>query len=160
MTRKAPRAGEIMNPRPVAVEDGTIVKDAAELMWEHDTPAAVLIDAQRKPKAVLSQQGLMLALLDIVNHGMPAGPLRQYVDPDLQTVDEKAGLLRMAELFVRKGALVRALPVVRDGKLVGVILRRDVVHGVMEYLKGVDDLQQRVLYLSALRDIDETPHFE
>jgi CBS domain-containing protein len=160
MSRKAPRASDIMNARPIAVEDETLVKDAAELMWQHDTPAAVLVDSERRPKAVLSQQGLMLALLDIVNHGMPAGPLRQYVDPDLFTVDEKAGLLRMAELFVRKGPEVRALPVVRDGRLVGLVLRREVVHGVMEYLKGVDDLQQRVLYLSALRDADETPFFE
>ena len=40
------------------------------------------------------------------------------------------------------------------------VLRRDVVHAVMEYLKGVDDVQQRVLYLSALREAGETPYFD
>jgi predicted transcriptional regulator len=160
MKRPAPRATDIMDSKPITVTADAVVREAAEAMWKGDSPVAVLIDDEDHPQAVLSQQGLMLALLDIVNHGMPAGPLRQYVDPGLSTIDENTGLLHMAELFVRMGAAVRALPVVRDEKLVGLVVRRNVVQAVMEYLKGVEDLEQRVLYLSALRDTDETPHFE
>ncbi len=160
MAKRAPRAVDIMDRDPIALTDEQLVRFAAECMWKRGCPAAVLVDERRRPLGVISQQGLMLALLDIANHGMPPGPLRQYLDPGLETLRESSGLLHMAELFVRKGYSVRALPVVRQEALVGLVLRRDVVHAVMEYLKGVDDTGQRVLYLSALREFDEAPHFD
>lgn len=160
MKRKAPCAGDIMDRDPIVLTSDQLVRDCAERMWERVASVAVLVDDRRRPLGIVSHQGLMLALLDIVNHGMPPGPLRQYVAAGLETVDEQVGLLHLAETFVRKGYGVRALAVVRDGELVGVIQRRYVVHAVMEYLKGVEDPQQRVLYLSALRNVDEVPYFE
>ena len=160
MKKPAPRAADIMDRDPITLVEAQQVRDAAELMWKRGSAAAVLLGEERRPLGVISQQGLMLALLDIANHGMPAGPLRQYCDPGLITLSERDGLLHIAEIFVRKGYSVRALPVVRDGALVGLVLRREVVYAVMEYLEGVDDVRQRVLYLSALREIDEAPHFD
>jgi CBS domain-containing protein len=160
MKKPAPRAAEIMDRDPITVSPSQVVRQAAECMWKGHCPAAVLVDERHRPLGILSQQGLILALLDIVNHGMPPGPPKIYADPGLVTVDEMAGLLPMAELFVRKGAAVRALAVVRAERLVGLVLRRDVVHAVMDYLTGVEDVQQRVLYLSALRKIDEAPSFD
>jgi CBS domain-containing protein len=158
MKKPAPRASNIMDRDPIVVTADQIVRDAAEQMWRRGSPAAVLVDEQRSPVGVLSQQGLMLAMLDIVNHGMPPGPLRSYLDPGLVTIEESCGLVHMAEMFVRKGSAVRALPVVRNGRLVGLVLRRNVVQAVMQYLEGVEDNRQRVLYLSALRD--EAPYFD
>ncbi len=158
MKRPAPRAQDIMDRDPIVVSGDQIVRDAAELMWRQGSPAAVLVDEQRHPLGILSQQGLMLAMLDIVSHGMPPGPLRGYLDPGLVTIEESAGLVHMAEIFVRKGSAVRALPVVSNDRLVGLVLRRNVVQAVMQYLEGVDDVRQRVLYLSALRD--EAPYFD
>ena len=160
MTKAPPRAGDIMNRKPILLRVDQLVRDAAELMWKKASPVAVVVDDERRPLGILSQQGLMQALLDSVNHGMPAGPLRQYLDPGLQRIDENAGPVRMAELFVREGYSVRALLVVRGERLVGLVLRRDVVHAVMDYLQGVEDHQQGTLYLSALREVDETPDFE
>ena len=37
---------------------------------------------------------------------------------------------------------------------------REGLDSVDQKIKGVDDLQTRVLYLSALRDSDETPYFD
>jgi len=160
MKRKPPVAGDIMNDDPVVLTADQLVRDCAELMCDKQAPVAVLTDDERRPLGIVSEQGLMLALLDIVNHGMPPGPLRQYLDSGLETVDERVGLLHLAERFMRKGYSVRGLAVIREGRLVGVIQRRFVVQAVIDYLKGVDDPHKRVLYLSALREMDETPYFE
>jgi CBS domain-containing protein len=159
MKKPAPLAAEIMNADPIVLTEDQRAGEAAERMWKRKTPASVLVDDERRPVGILSQHGLILALLDVVNHGMPAGPLRQYLDPGVPTVEEDAGLVHMAELFAREN-LVRALAVVRDEKLVGLVLRADVVHAVVEHLADVDDLQQQVLYLSALRDTGDTPDFK
>jgi len=160
MRKPAPRAIDIMDRDPIVVTADQLVKDAAELMWKQGSPAAVLVDGERRPLGILSQQGLLLAMLDIVNHGIPPGPLRGYLDPGLPTFEVSAGLVHMAETFVRKGSAVRALPVVRNEQLVGLVLRRNIVQAVMKYLEGVEDVQQRVLYLSALRDHGDTPYFD
>lgn len=159
MKKTAPHAADIMNAEPIVLTEDQIVRDAAEQMWKQHTPASVLVDGERRPIGILSQQGLILALLDVVNHGMPAGPPRQYLDPGIPTIEEDAGLVQMAELFARHEQ-VRALAVVREGKLAGLVLRTDVVHAVMEHLSGVEDTEQRLLYLSALRDSGDTPNFE
>ena len=159
MKKPAPRASQIMNPDPIVLTEEQLVRHAAEQMWKRRTPASVLVDSERRPIGILSQQGLILALLDVVNHGMPAGPLRQYLDPGVPAVEEDAGLVHLAELFARHD-LVRAIAVVRDEKLVGLVVRADVVHAVMEHLSGVEDTEQRLLYLSALRDSGERPNFE
>ena len=159
MKKPAPHAAEIMNDDPVVLTEDQKLRHAAEQMWKQHTPASALVDAERRPVGILSQQGLIRALLDVVNHGMPVGPPRQYLDPGIPTVEEDANLVLMAELFARH-ELVRALAVVRDEKLVGLVLRADVVHAVMEHLSGVEDTEQRLLYLSALRDRGETPDFK
>ena len=159
MKKPAPHAAEIMNEDPVVLTEDHKLRHAAEQMWKEQTPASVLVDAERRPVGILSQQGLIRALLDVVNHGMPVGNPRQYLDPAIPTIEEDANLVLMAELFAQH-ELVRALAVVRDGKLAGLVLRADVVHAVMEHLSGAEDTEQRLLYLSALRDRGDTPNFE
>ena len=48
---------------------------------------------------------------------MPAGTLRQYFDVGLATVDERVGLLHLAEGFVHGGYGVRVLAVVQALRL-------------------------------------------
>ena len=159
MKKHAPHAAEIMNDDPIVLTEDEKLRYAAEKMWKQHALASVLVDAERRPLGILSQQGLIRALLDVVNHDMPVGPPRQYLDPALPTVEEDANLVLMAELFAKHDG-VRALAVVRGEKLVGMVLRADVVHAVMEHLSGVEGSDQRLLYLSALRDRGETPDFK
>ena len=86
MRKPVPRASDIMDSDPITVTEHQLVRFAAECMWQRGCPASVMVDGGRRPLGVISQQGLMLALLDIVNHGLPPGPLRQYMDPGLAVV--------------------------------------------------------------------------
>ena len=63
---------------------------------------------------------------------------------------------KVAEIFVRRGYALRALPVICDDNLCGLIWRRDIVHAVIEYLKGVKG-DQLVRYLKVLKDAEDTP---
>ena len=148
-----------MNDTPLVLRHDTLIPEAAQAMWKKQVPVAAVIDDEQKPMGILSQQGIMLALLDVVNHERPAGPVGEYLDPTTRSISEDLSLLALAEIFVRRGYAVRALPVVKDGSLVGLIWRRDVVHAVMEYLSGAKD-EHLNLYLSALKDVEEQPSFD
>jgi predicted transcriptional regulator len=159
MKKHAPHAATIMDDDPIVLTEDKKLRYAAEKMWKQHAHASVLVDAERRPVGILSQQGLIRALLDVVNHDMPVGNPRQYLDPAVPTIEEDANLVLMAELFAKHDG-VRALSVVRNEKLVGLVLRADVVHAVMEHLSGAESREQRLLYLSALRDRGETPVFD
>jgi CBS domain-containing protein len=156
---KVPKAANIMNANPVVLKHDVLIPDAAKAMWKKQVPVAAVIDDEQRPLGILSQQGMMLALLDVVGHERPAGPVVDYLDPTTRSISEEIPLLLLAEIFVRRGYAVRALPVVRKERLVGLIWRRDVVHAVMDYLSGAKS-EHLNLYLSALKDVEEQPHFD
>lgn len=156
---KVPKAASIMNDSPVVLKHDVLIPEAADAMWKKQVPVAAVVDGDNRPLGILSQQGIMRALLDVVNHERPAGLVADYLDPTTRSISEEIPLLTLAEIFVRRGYEVRALPVVRNERLVGLIWRRDVVHAAMVYL-GAAKSEHLTLYLSALKEVDEQPHFD
>lgn len=76
---------------------------------------------------------------------------------DVVTVDEEAPLSRVAALMLRRG--VKRLPVMREGRLVGIISRRDLLRAIItakfdDTAPGDDAIRRSVL--TRLGDIGET----
>jgi CBS domain-containing protein len=84
----------------------------------------------------------------------------RFVDSEARTISEGADLLSIAQIF--SSTPLRRLPVLRDGRLVGMVSRRDVLCTVYELIQPVtSDRQQSVLYLSGvLRDGDAAPELQ
>ena len=88
-------------------------------------------------------------------------PDRRRSAGHLPTALDEASVMQVAELFVKGGYTHRALPVMKSGRLVGVVSRLSVVQAVVDYFKGVDrGSQAESLYISALKELDEKPTFE
>jgi CBS domain-containing protein len=78
------------------------------------------------------------------------------LDTDARTIVEEDDLLSIAQLFLQTP--YRRLPVLRDGKLVGQISRRDVLAATHALMKIVEPKKKNpLLYLSALVDRNESP---
>ena len=99
----------------------------------------------------------MNALLDFVHDEVPPGPAKGYLDPESPTITEETSLMAAAEIFVRRGPELWAIPVMRDDRIVGAVYRLDVIGAVMEYVAGIEDRKAQTLYISALKEIDEKP---
>ena len=81
------------------------------------------------------------------------------LDAATPTITEETGLLAIAQQFVQADRIVPSLPVLCDGKLIGLVSRHDVIYAVSQYLSSATDTHARILYLSALKDPEETPEF-
>jgi CBS domain-containing protein len=68
-----------------------------------------------------------LALIDVVfDSDAKDSPVSEYMTPEVHTVHPDDPLSRPAQLFALYS--FRRLPVVQDGKLVGIVTRRDLMN--------------------------------
>lgn len=157
--KPAPRVRDMMNRKPLIIDPDTRMGDAARLLLKKKAPAAAVVDGKKHFHGIVSTQGLMVALVDIVYEELPEGPVKNYMDPMPPKLSETSPLMMVAEMFVKGGYTNRAFPVMRDGQLVGLITRLGVIGAVMGYTQGAKDRDSQLLYISALKEMDEPPAF-
>ena len=77
------------------------------------------------------------------------------MDTSAETIEENLDLLAIARLFLDSNR--RRLPLLREGKLVGQISRRDLLLEVLDLLSEHPHREQPGLFLSAVTDPAENP---
>lgn len=121
-----PRARDIMPTQLLTFTPDVDVFDAIGLLLKRRISGASVLDEQGRFLGIFSENTSMSVLLDAVHQQMPAARVGAFLDPDLgRTIDEDKDLLALAQMFL--DTRYRRLPVLRDGKLVGQISRRDVL---------------------------------
>jgi CBS domain-containing protein len=76
--------------------------------------------------------------------------VRHFLDVEAETIDENTDLLSIAKEFLHTP--YRRFPVVRDGRLVGQVSRRDVLSATHSLMEITPQRQSSLLYLSALNN--------
>jgi CBS domain-containing protein len=155
--KRVPTAKDIMSSKPITLQPGMPVHEAAVRLVKKGVLSAPVVDENEDFVGVFSQQGCMVGLIDAVYAEMPSDEIGSFLEPDPKTITENTGLLAMAEKFVHGTAFVHSLPVLRDRKVVGIVSRFDVIRAVIDYLAAAPDTKAQTLYLSALKEADEAP---
>lgn len=79
---------------------------------------------------------------------MPNMSVAECMDRKARTVTKNDDLLTLAEIFLNTP--YRRLPVVQDGKLIGLVARRDVLNCAYHLMDPHEELPDRFLYISAV----------
>lgn len=143
------RAFEVMTRTVVSVSPETSTREVARTLVEHGISAVPVVDATGTPVGMVSEGDLMA---DIETHGgaerrdwwltlLAEGetlsptfletlgkterPVRTVMRSPVITVDEHADLAEVATLL--HGHNIKRVPVLRDGKVVGIVSRADIV---------------------------------
>lgn len=140
------KAKDIMTTKVVAVGPQMPVNAVAALLLERHISAVPVIDDDRRVLGIISEGDLMrrseiggrrswwlatfgeaesLAREFVKTHGQRA---KDVMTPDVATVTEETPVAEIAGLLERKG--VKRVPVVRDGRLVGIVSRADLLRGL------------------------------
>jgi CBS domain-containing protein len=130
----ASTVGDIMTKDPQTVEPGDSIEDAAAKMKESDAGAMLVVDGDDL-KGILTDRDVSNA----VGEGKSDAKVEDIASTDPATVEPDASLGDAIQLMREND--VRRLPVVEDGKLVGVVSLGDLA-------SAADDD-------SALKDISE-----
>jgi CBS domain-containing protein len=169
------RAIDVMVRDVVTVSPDTDVGDAVKLLAEHDVSALPVLDANRNLVGVLSEADLIHRVeigtekhrpwwLEAVtgastpaeefakSHGKKVGEL---MTTSVVAVSEETPLSEIAALFEHKR--IKRVPVVKDGKLVGIVSRANLIQALASVVGRIDqhdesDRQIRLDLLSRLQE--------
>jgi CBS domain-containing membrane protein len=141
------RAREIMTRDVIAVANDAALPEVASLMAQHGVSGVPVIDAGRRVVGVISEKDFLARMgasktgsfMEVVadcleSKGCVAVPIRQECAAEVMTTPpitagEDARLCEITTLLGQKG--INRVPVVDGaGRLVGIITRTDVVHGL------------------------------
>ena len=131
------------------------VFEAIGLLLKHEISGAPVVDEQRYLQGVFSERCSMSVLVAAAYDQLPSTQLFAFMDTEMGTVGEETDLLTIAQTF--RNTSCRRLPVLRDGKLVGQISRRDVLRAAHQLNAVAPDRETALLYLSSLVDRGDAP---
>ncbi|HUT94297.1 MAG TPA: CBS domain-containing protein [Thermoguttaceae bacterium] len=120
-------ARQVMQRNVVSLLPTATVEQAIRLLRELGFSGAPVVDRNGTLVGIISE----FALLEIVyDPSIRTAPVSRFMTRDVLTVNEDTALIDIATLFVRHR--IRRVPVVRDGRLVGVVSRPDLLSHVLE----------------------------
>ena len=140
------KAKDVMTTKVVAVTPEMPVNTIAALLLERHISAVPVIDEDRRILGIVSEGDLMrrdetarrrswwlaafgepekLAREFVKTHGQRA---KDVMTRKVQVVTEETSIAAIAELLEKKG--IKRVPVARDGRLVGIVSRADLLRGL------------------------------
>jgi CBS domain-containing protein len=120
-----------MSKNVVTLDPEMEILKAAHDLVHHDISGAPVLDAHGRLVGVLTERDCMRVALQGDYYGTPAGLVKDFMSSDPQWVGPEQSILTLADLFIN-GRFHR-YPVLDNGRLVGVISRRDVMQAMGKY---------------------------
>lgn len=131
------RARDFMVTRLVTLSPQTDAFEAIGLLLKHRISGAPVVEEDGTFLGVFSEKFSMRVLIDAAYDQLPSCEVAAFMNTDFgRTITEQLDLLKIAQIFL--DTPYRRLPVLRAGKLVGQISRRDVLraeHHLSEMLR-------------------------
>jgi CBS domain-containing protein len=126
------RAGDVMNREVITVSPHASVREAARLMREHNIGTLVVVD-EGYPVGIITERDLATRVVAQDLGGDTR--VEDVMSTELITVSESTSIENVLATMQRHG--FRRLPVLKEGKLVGILTLRDIL--------GIKKLDRRVL---------------
>jgi CBS domain-containing protein len=150
------KAKEIMSQNVITIGKDTTIEEIAHLFIEKNISGVPVVDRENKVIGMVTQKDLLYKdvephfppVLEILGGLIFLGGVKHYNEElkklvatkaeDIMTakvisIDEEEDVERVAELMVEKD--INRIPVLRDGKLVGIIGRSDMVKYIAKMLE-------------------------
>jgi len=134
MTTKSVLVKDYMARTVITFKPDTDVLEAIHVLVKNRIAGAPVVDDEGNLIGMLSEYDCMKVALDAGYHGNWGGPVRDFMNVGVQTVDADMSIVDLAQVFINKK--LRRFPVMQDTVLVGQISRRDVLRALEVIAKG------------------------
>jgi len=153
MVPNSKTARDIMTKRVITVTPDQDLFEVIGLLVKNKISGAPVVDRNGKYLGVFSEKSSISLLMDAFERGTPTHRIEGFVDADAKTVTPDCGLLSIAQMFM--STHYRRVPVLENGKVIGLISRRDVLKAAHAFMEPVEPGDSGILYFSSTRDRSE-----
>ena len=122
-TPELPKAEDFMNTRVECLSPDTGIDVAVHTLLRRGYSGAPVVDDDHRLLGVISEHDCIKVLADALYEGWPSGKVADHMATEVDTVSPHDDLLSIASRF--SNGKHRRLPVVEDGRVVGLITRAD-----------------------------------
>jgi len=126
-------ARDIMVRRLQVLEPHAEVKDAVHALHRRGHSGAPVVDEEGKLLGVFGEYDCLRGLQAAAFGQGPIGTVQSYMTAEVEEIPPDLELAEVVRRFIEGGH--RRLLVVEDGKLVGLICRRDLVNALEDMIK-------------------------
>ena len=127
MTRSL-RVRDFMSTDLATASPDTEIMNAVRQLVERDISGLMVVDDDSRLIGILTERDCIDVALRAGYHDEAGGKVGDFMTTDVSTIDPDASLMDLAQTFANSS--FRRCPVVRDGRLVGLICRRDVLRAL------------------------------
>ena len=148
-------AASIMIRRVVTLSPEMDVYEAIDLLLQNHISGAPVVDPEGTLIGIFSEKDCMRVLIDGAYNNLPTATVASFMVREVRSIPEDLDLLSITQIFLSTS--YRRLPVVRDGKVVGQISRRDLLQAAAKLLRASGDGKPSFLFLSRIADRKDAP---
>ena len=113
---------DIMSKIVVSIRPDATMMNAVKLLTKHHLSGAPVVTTQGEVIGFISEPNLMDVLFD---SAVRKEPVSEFMSRSVHVVDSQDSISTAASMFAMYG--IRRLPVVENGRFVGVLTRRDLL---------------------------------
>ena len=124
------KVADYMTRKLITFNPATPLYEAMNQMLDHRISGAPVVDAGGALVGVLSEIDFLEAMIKGSYYGDTEGTVGEVMTRGAQTIAADTDIYEASAIFVNEKR--RRLPVLQDGRLVGQISRRDVLHAVRD----------------------------
>ncbi|KAA0874970.1 CBS domain-containing protein [Nitrincola tapanii] len=130
------KAQDYMATKLVTFKPTTDLFVAINALREYNLSGTPVVDDEGSLVGILSEVDCLRAILSQTYHEQEMGSgghVGDFMTANVDTVPHDADIIAVSSMFIERGR--RSLPVVKAGKLVGMITRSDVLRAVEDFAK-------------------------
>jgi len=117
----------IMSTDVVHVHPETPIARVLELLIENDITGVPVVESDGELVGIVTEKDMIGVL---VGQETPSGTARDYMTEEVLSFDENDDIIAVCECLTKNH--LRRVPILSDGRLVGIISRRDLIKYIME----------------------------
>ena len=132
MPMRSVKVADYMSRKVITLTPETNVVTAIQTLLSNKISGAPIVDEAGNLVGILSEVDLMGVIMQDSYYGEAVGVVGDFMHSPVDSIPPDMDIYELAEKFMREGR--RRYPVVREGKLVGQISRRDVLRAAEAFL--------------------------
>ncbi len=136
MVNQFPRVKEYMISPVFTLKNNATIYEAMDFLIKKRISAAPIVDGNNKLIGILSEKDCLRLMSKGIEHRLPSKEesVINFMTKDVATISPDTDIFFVAGVFLNN--FYRRMPVVKDGKILGLVSRVDVLRGMRDYLRA------------------------